>query len=232
MDSRGHHVVVDMQNSSIPGKAEKAHIYVSGFEPIKNGTLPKPGTKYLPGKQWYDDVFFQYVRWETDRTGSSQGASIPSGNNTPSSTHSGGKDKFKSPAYRNDFAATAASLTQQWIAFPNDWYKREQFYDGQAYVPGRLRHPDGRGGYVYSDANGEFPDAGASGSQQPSGSQPATTATDRDHRAASASSVQSQWVSIGNGEERYFSASRNDYINKYRRRDQRGQWEEYSLRTR
>lgn len=171
MDTGGHHVAVDLWNTQGGGSTTKAHVYVNGFKSIKGG-LPQPGTPYLPSDKWYNDVTFKSVRLETDRTGSSQGNSIPSGNNTPSSTHSGGKGKSKSPAYGYDSAATAASSMQQWVAIPNDSYGREQFYNGQVYVAGMLRYPDGRGGYVYSDANGQFP---VVGSGQASGSQAAST---------------------------------------------------------
>lgn len=231
VDRGGHHVVVEMQNITEKGKLQKGHVYVKEFEQIKKGVLPKPGTNYLPAgarskparpESWYKDVRFDYVRMEKDRTGSSQGDSIPSGNNTPSSTNSGGKGKgkAKSPAYGNS-NATAAVSEPGWAPIPGgNGYER--FFDGNAWVQ-RLRYPNGQGGYVTSDEHGQF---------QASASQTATLATvttDQSQREGSATSTKSQWVPIGDKKEQWFSSSRNEYVNKYRQR-KNGKWEEYSLK--
>lgn len=220
MDAGGHHIVVLMRNSNEGGKAEKAHAYVTGFDEIKKASAnTQSGGVYLPYSKWYNDVFFKYVRWESDRTGSSQGTSIPSGGNTPSSSKSGGKGK--SPAYTSTTSAPAA--TQQWLALPNDPSRKEQLYDGRAFVTGRYRVQDGRGGYIYTNENGQWPSTGASGSRSTS----IITAG-----SSSSSASQSRWVPVGNGVEQYYSASQGTYINKYRRRNSRGKWEEFSKKKR
>lgn len=143
MDRWGHHVVVDMRDTTQPGGVEKAHVYASGFEPLR--AMPAAGTSYLHPDNWYDRVRFNSVRWESNRTGSSVASSSRSGGTTPASHRSGGSTGRPSQS-----------------------------------------PPSGRS--------------------------------------------QSQWVARGNGEEQYYDGAQGKYINRYRRKNARGQWEEFTKR--
>lgn len=138
IDRGGHHAVVEMRSTTQGGGIEKAHVYADGFEPLQ--TLPPPGTPYLLPNNWYDQVQFTYVRWQTQRTGSSVGSSVPSGGNTPASTGLGG-----SGSRSRQSTPSSQQASSQWVPCGNG---EERYYSAsQGKYTNKYRRRNRRGGW-------------------------------------------------------------------------------------
>lgn len=92
---------------------DKAHIYVQGF----NGRVD-------PAK-WYDNVKVKNVRWEGDRTGSSQGtASVQGPGSTPGRSTASTPKKSASPGQ-------TPPATDGWYPDPRKQAKLRYFQKGK-----------------------------------------------------------------------------------------------------